>query len=139
MIENDSKETVFHVAVAVRDLAEARDFYLNKMGCTESRDGATDQYGVFDFYGAQLVVIDAPAVANKPAFTTEPVEHFGIILHWDDWHALADKVKASGVEFSVAPNIIDHEGLGEVGNFFVCDPSGNALEFKSYRDRTKII
>ena len=66
------------------------------------------------------------------------VEHFGIILHWDDWHALADKVKASGVEFAVAPNIIDHEGLGEVGNFFVCDPSGNALEFKSYKDRTKI-
>ena len=132
---------IFHVAIAVKDLAETRRFYVDALGCTVRNDTSTDQYAVINFHGAQLVAIEAPdqveAVPDDGG--GEPIKHFGIIMDWDDWHAMADRLKAAGSDFLIAPNVKSHDGIGEVGNMFLRDPSGNNLEFKSYKDKSKVL
>jgi len=119
-------EPIFHVAIAVDDLKKARDFYMGTLGCTERADTVGRGHAVINFFGAQLVAI-------------EPYKHFGIIMDWDDWHALKDKLTRQGVNFSVQPNVKMHKSIGEVGSMFIADPSGNYVEFKSYRDRSRVL
>jgi len=63
-----------------------------------------------------------------------PVPHFGVVLEWDDWHALADRLKAAGTPFGIEPYIRFEGQPGEQATMFFYDPSGNALEFKAFRD-----
>jgi len=71
--------------------------------------------------------------------SVEPYKHFGIIMDWDDWNTLADELRAKSVAFRIEPNVKDHEHIGTVGNMFVADPAGNYLEFKSYKDKSKVL
>ena len=132
---------IFHVAIAVNDLAETRRFYVDDLGCTERTDTSTDEYAVINFHGAQLVAIEAPDQVEKipDGVASEPIKHFGMIMDWDDWHAMADRLKAAKTDFLIEPNVKSHDGIGEVGNMFLRDPSGNNLEFKSYKDRSKVL
>lgn len=63
-----------------------------------------------------------------------PVPHFGVVLEWDHWHQLADKLRAAGVKFGIEPGIRFKGQVGEQATMFFQDPSGNALEFKAFRD-----
>lgn len=132
---------IFHVAVAVDDIKKARQFYVNTLGCKERRDTSTKNYAVIDFWGAQLVVIEAPKAVEKSKDNpkVEPYKHFGWILDWDEWHDLKKRLVAKKVKFRVKPNIKKHKGIGEVGNMFLKDPAGNFVEFKSYRDKSKVL
>lgn len=134
-------EPIFHVAIAVDDLKKARDFYMGTLGCTERADTVGRGHAVINFFGAQLVAIEAPDQVEKteeqPGY--EPYKHFGIIMDWDEWHALKDKLTGQGVNFSVQPNVKMHKSIGEVGSMFIADPSGNYVEFKSYRDRSRVL
>jgi extradiol dioxygenase family protein len=133
------KITPFHVAVPVYDLEEARTFYREVLGCTEGR---TDTHWTdFNLYGHQFVIHHKP----KPAVTIEhhtnpvdgqdvPVPHFGVVLEWDEWEKLAERLKKHGVKFIIEP-YIRFKGLpGEQATLFFEDPSGNALEFKAFKD-----
>ena len=134
-------DPIFHVAFAVDDLAKARDFYTNTLGCRERADTSGKDYAVINFFGAQMVLIDAPdeVEPSKADPTVEPYKHFGIIMDWDDWNALVEDLRGKGVAFRIAPNVKDHDDIGTVGNMFVSDPAGNYLEFKSYKDKSKIL
>jgi len=78
---------------------------------------------------------DHPAAATNPVDGHEvPAGHFGPILEWDDWEALADRLKRHGVPFVIEPYLRFEGRAGEQGTFFVRDPSGNHLEFKAFRD-----
>ena len=135
------KEPVYHVALAVDNLAAARSFYLDTLGCMERSDTSGDDFSVINFYGAQLVLIEAPEQVDPRHSDpdVEPYKHFGLIMDWDDWHELVDGLKAKNVTFRIEPNIKDHDGIGKVGNMFLADPSGNYIEFKSYQDKSKIL
>lgn len=135
------QDPIFHVAFAVDDLAKARAFYVDTLGCSERADASGGSYAVLNFFGAQMVLIEAPdqVEPSKEDPSVEPYKHFGLILDWDDWNGLVDDLKAKGVEFRIAPNVKDHEHIGTVGNMFVADPAGNYLEFKSYKDKSKIL
>ncbi len=127
----------FHVALAVRDLREARAFYTGVLGCREGRSSST--WADFDLYGHQLVCHETPDAAPRRAThpvdgEAVPVPHCGVVLSFDAWRALADRVAAAGVEFAIAPCIRFAGAPGEQGTFFLYDPSGNALEFKGFRD-----
>ena len=132
----------FHLAVAVADLGEARRFYGGLLGCAEGRSSA--QWVDFDFFGHQLVAhLDHSASARRPVHNAVdgkdvPVPHFGVVLEWDSWHQLADRLRAAGVRFGIEPGIRFQGQVGEQATMFFQDPSGNALEFKTFRDLAQL-
>ncbi|MCA9635530.1 MAG: VOC family protein [Myxococcales bacterium] len=136
-----SERPAFHLAFAVDDLEAARAFYAGVLGCPIGRE---DTHWIdFDFFGHQ---ISAHKVSRRPkAVPTSavdgkavPVRHFGAILEWGAWHELADRLRAAGIEFLIEPHIRFVGEPGEQATMFFLDPSGNALEFKSFRDMAKV-
>lgn len=135
------KLTPFHIAVQVRDLDEAREFYLNVLGCNEGRSSA--RWVDFDFFGHQLVCHLNPHIGKHgklELYTNEvdkhavPVPHYGVVLEMDAWQALAGRLKSLPVEFVVEPYVRFAGQPGEQATLFLHDPSGNALEFKAFKD-----
>ena len=131
----------FHLAFPVEDLASTRDFYGSLLGCPEGR--SSSEWIDFDLYGHQLVAHLAPPKAkgahhNAVDGHDVPVPHFGVVLDWDDFHALAARLRAQGLKFTIEPYIRFAGQVGEQATMFFYDPSGNALEFKSFRDRSQL-
>ena len=127
----------FHLAFPVHDLAAARAFYGGTLGCREGR--SSDSWIDFDLFGHQIVAhLDpaarAVAVENAVDGHAVPVPHFGVVLTMDAWRALADRVRAAGVAFGIAPYVRFAGEVGEQATMFFRDPSGNALEFKAFAD-----
>jgi uncharacterized protein len=131
----------FHLAFPVDDLAAARAFYGGLLGCTEGR--SSESWVDFDFYGHQIVAHLSPSevarsAANQVDGKEVPVRHFGVILEWTAWEALAERLRAAGVGFVIEPGIRFAGQVGEQATMFLLDPSGNALEFKSFRDMGRV-
>lgn len=132
--------TPFHLAFPVHDLAEARRFYGGVLGCPEGRSSA--QWIDFDLFGHQIVAhlsADAGVRAHNPVDGHDvPVPHFGVVLPWDEFHAFAERLRALGVAFVIEPYVRFAGKVGEQATMFFLDPSGNALEFKAFRDPTQL-
>lgn len=127
----------FHLAFPVHDLAAARAFYGGLLGCREGR--SSDHWIDFDLYGHQIVAhlsaTARPAEASNAVDGHDvPVPHFGVVLTMADWQALADRLRAAGIAFGIAPHIRFAGQPGEQATMFFRDPSGNALEFKAFAD-----
>ena len=133
--EKDMKN-LFHLAFPVNDLDAAREFYGGILECPEGR--SSDHWIDFSLYGHQIVTHLSATVSEKVSNHVDaddvPVPHFGIILPMDEWRALADKLKSSGVKFIIEPKIRFASEVGEQATMFFLDPSGNALEFKGFND-----
>ena len=124
----------FHLAFPVDDLAAARAFYGELLGCPEGR--SSDHWIDFDFHGHQIVAHLAPeavqARASNPVDGADvPVPHFGLVLDMANWRALADRLTAAGTEFVIEPAVRFEGQPGEQATMFLYDPAGNALEFKA--------
>ena len=130
----------FHLAFPVHDLAAARQFYGGLLGCPEGRSSA--EWIDFDLFGHQIVAHLAPAKApdhhNPVDGHDVPVPHFGVVLGWDDFQTFAARLKAEGVAFVIEPYIRFAGQVGEQATMFFRDPSGNALEFKAFKDRSQL-
>lgn len=131
----------FHLAFPVHDLAAARRFYGEVMGCPEGR--SSDEWIDFDFHGHQIVAHLAPGQAGDRASNHVdghgvPVPHFGLVLTMADWEALAARLQAGGCDFVIAPTIRFKGQPGEQATMFLRDPSGNALEFKAFTNPTNL-
>lgn len=133
--------TPFHIALQVRDIAEARQFYGETMGFPEGR--SSDTWIDFNMYGHQFVVHLNEALGSEGRINAVinpvdgdgvPVPHCGVVLTFDQWHTLGEKMKAVGQQFVIEPTIRFKGKPGEQGTMFFCDPSGNALEFKAFRN-----
>ena len=126
----------FHLAFPVRDLAEARTFYGDLLGCPEGR--SSDEWIDFDFHGHQIVAHLAAGEALAPTNPVDgeavPVRHFGVILEMQAWRDLAERLQAAGTRFLIEPQIRFAGQAGEQATLFFLDPSGNALEFKAFAD-----
>lgn len=127
----------FHLAFPVRDLAEARAFYGDLLGCPEGR--SSPDWIDFDFHGHQIVAHLAPdEVGHRQTSAVDgeqvPVRHFGVILSLETWQTLADRLQAAGTEFIIPPQVRFKGQPGEQATLFFLDPSGNALEFKAFAD-----
>ena len=128
----------FHLAIPVHDLAAARGFYGGLLGCAEGRSSA--DWVDFDFFGHQLVChLDraggsADRAHNLVDGHAVPVPHFGVVLTLDQWEMLRQRLAAAGVSFPVPPHVRFAGEPGEQRTLFIRDPSGNALEFKGFRD-----
>jgi extradiol dioxygenase family protein len=130
----------FHLAFPVHDLAAARAFYGGVLKCPEGRSSAA--WIDFDLFGHQIVAHltgEIRAGASNPVDGHDvPVPHFGVVLGWEEWHAFAERLSAAGVAFGIAPHIRFVGQPGEQATMFFSDPSGNALEFKAFRDPAKL-
>jgi extradiol dioxygenase family protein len=131
-----SERPRFHLAFPVHDLEAARRFYVDVLGCGTGR--SSDHWIDFDLEGHQIVAHLAErqpeAERHDVDGTAVPVRHFGLVLDWESWHALAARLAARGVHFLVEPGVRFRGKPGEQATLFLLDPSGNALEFKAFRD-----
>lgn len=131
--------TPFHLAIQVRDIAEARDFYGVKMGLAEGR--SDDSWVDWNMFGHQVVTHLNPNLHSDGKVANHynpvdahavPVPHFGVVLEVNDWKQLAQRLRTFVDEFIIEP-YLRFEGLpGEQYTMFFEDPSGNALEFKAF-------
>ena len=127
----------FHLAFPVHDLTEAKEFYTKVLGCTLGR--SSEHWIDFNLFGHQVVAHLNPEEISKTKTSNVddkevPVRHFGIILEWEKWHQFSTELKDNGVEFIIEPYIRFKGEIGEQATMFFLDPSGNALEFKSFKD-----
>ena len=130
----------FHLAFPVTDLADARRFYGDLLGCPEGR--SSDEWVDFDFYGHQIVAHRSRQVtasgSNQVDGDAVPVRHFGVVLGMAEWQRLAQRLKNAGARFVIEPHVRFAGQPGEQATLFVLDPSGNALEFKAFSDPQRL-
>jgi extradiol dioxygenase family protein len=131
----------FHLAFPVSSLANARVFYGGQLGCPEGR--SSEDWVDFDFHGHQIVAHLAPqevreTVAHDVDGDNVPVRHFGLVLTMDNWHALAERLRAAGTRFVIEPHLRFVGQPGEQATMFLRDPCGNALEFKAFANRAQL-
>lgn len=132
----------FHLAIPVNNLDKARSFYTNTL---DFKEGRSDSHWVdYDFFGHQFVIHeDKSHQPNPDAFSIVdghevPVPHFGVVLEWDAFHEFANRLKQNKIEFVIKPYIRFKDKPGEQATMFFKDPSGNALEFKSFKDMNQV-
>jgi extradiol dioxygenase family protein len=132
--------SLFHLAFHVRDLDGARRFYGDLLGCQEGRSTAT--WVDFNFFGHQISLH-----LGEPFATTRtgqvgghlvPMPHLGVVLELPEWQALAERLKAAGTEFVMAPQVRFEGQPGEQWTMFLLDPFGNPLEIKGFRSLSTV-
>jgi len=131
----------FHLAFPVNDLAQARAFYGGLLGCAEGRSDA--DWIDFNFFGHQIVAYRAPQETGKSGTSgvdgdAVPVRHFGLVLPLQEWEALRERLVKAGTKFIIEPQVRFAGEIGEQSSLFFLDPSGNALEFKAFKDPGKL-
>jgi extradiol dioxygenase family protein len=131
----------FHLAFPVDDLAAARRFYGELLGCPEGR--SAEHWIDFDLRGHQIVAHLAPESVRKRSTNAVdgeavPVPHFGLVLPMEEWKALARRLTGADVDFVIEPTVRFAGQAGEQATMFLLDPAGNALEFKAMADPAKL-
>ena len=127
----------FHLAIPVGNLSACRSFYREVIGCEEGR--SDEKWVDFNFYGHQLVIHEVDtssgsANSNPVDGHEVPVPHFGVVLDWEAWNELANRLNSNKIDFIIEPYVRFEGQPGEQATMFFKDPSGNALEFKSFKD-----
>ena len=130
----------FHLAIPVHNLIEARAFYSGLMEFEEGRSSSS--WVDYNMYGHQFVIHENKSMTVTPAFNSVdghnvPIPHFGIVLIWSQWENLANRLKGK-VQFVIEPYVRFKGEIGEQATMFFLDPSGNALEFKAFKDQTQL-
>ena len=131
----------FHLAIPVQNLEKCRTFYRDVLQCKEGR--SSDHWVDFDFFGHQLVIHQkddfSPERISNPVDGHEvPVPHFGVVLDWEDWEALAERLQKANTKFIIEPGIRFQGKVGEQATMFFNDPENNALEFKAFKDMSQL-
>ena len=130
----------FHLAIPVKEIKETRAFYREVMGFSEGR--SSNSWVDFNFYGHQVVIHKTDSYANTAHNSVDghhvPVPHFGVVLSWEDWKKLSKRLKEHNVVFEIEPYTRFEGKPGEQATMFFKDPSGNALEFKAFKNEEEI-
>jgi len=131
----------FHLAILVNNLKNAKEFYGDLMGFKEGR--SSEKWIDWDFFGHQLVTHLNPDYNGKNFFNSVdghgvPVPHFGVVLTWENWQILAERLQNKNIKFVIEPYIRFKDQVGEQATMFFYDPFGNALEFKAFKDISKL-
>ena len=133
----------FHIAFPVSDLESARKFYTDVLGCAEGR--SSEHWVDLNLFGHQIVAHHKPADDSSVKECNDvdgkhvPIPHFGVVLPWEQWHQLSERLKLHGIEFEIEPYIRFEGEVGEQATMFFRDPSGNALEFKAFKDPAQLL
>lgn len=133
--------TPFHLAFPVTDLAAAATFFEDVLGCRRGREA--DTWIDFDLFGHQLSLHQGRSMMNEGGTgavdnKSVPMPHFGVVLAWEDWHALVERLQRASIAFRLEPQMRFEGEPGEQGTFFVDAPGDVALEFKTFRDFERV-
>jgi extradiol dioxygenase family protein len=135
--------TPFHLAFPVHDLEAARDFYVSGLGCGTGRE--SDHWIDFDLHGHQIVAHYKAGMETGIEITNAvdgddvPVPHFGVVLRMEDWETMSQRLLArDDTRWVIRPRVRFKGEPGEQATFFLLDPSGNALEFKAFRNMASL-
>jgi len=136
-MNNSVEQNPFHLAIPVHNLIIAREFYLKTLGFVEGR--SDEKWIDFNFYGHQLVIHDIgkKTTSNNNNFVDGhgvPVPHFGVVLTMNKWQLLKERLKSKKINFIIEPYVRFQNLPGEQATMFFLDPSGNALEFKAFKN-----
>lgn len=131
----------FHIAFATSDLEKAKEFYGALLSCPQGRSGIT--WVDYDFFGHQLTIqfVNAKHENTRNYFhpkTMFPANHFGIVLKWEDWHILKDKLVQENIDFVVEPQIVFEGEVGEQKTMMIKDEDRNIIEFKSFQNQDNL-
>ena len=130
---------LFHLAFPVDDLNNTKDFYTNILGCKIGR--SSEKWIDFNFFGHQITAhlsikkLDNNGIKNKVDGKNVPVRHFGLVMGWKDWHQIKDKLISYKTNFLIKPYIRFKGETGEQATLFILDPSLNAIELKSFKNK----
>ncbi|SUZ92006.1 uncharacterized protein METZ01_LOCUS44860 [marine metagenome] len=134
------KLSPFHLAIPVNNLEKSREFYRDILGLEEGR--SSNLSVDFNFFGHQLVIhydkTKREYVTNPVDGKDVPVPHFGIILDWKEFNNFAELLIKKEITFIIEPYTRFKGLVGEQSTMFFKDPSGNALEFKSFKDPERL-
>ena len=126
----------FHLAIPVNNLGKAEKFYGDILNCSKGR--SSDYWIDFNFFGHQLVVHLDKKITKQSFNQVDgqhvPVPHFGVVLNWDEWLNVKERLRQVNVDFIIQPYIRFEGDIGEQATMFFLDPSGNALEFKAFKN-----
>lgn len=127
----------FHIAIPVHDLKVSRQFYAEILDLKEGR--SSEHWVDFDFYGHQFVIHEVKNYKPQNHYNSVdkhdvPVPHFGVVLKWEDFWSLSERLKSHNIKFEIEPYIRFKDKPGEQATMFFFDLSGNALEFKAFKD-----
>ena len=130
----------FHLAFPVTDLSAAKSFYVDVLNCKVGR--SSDHWIDFDMFGHQVVAHLVEQTKHPSTNSVDgnnvPASHFGVILTMDQWHNLKENLIACKIKFIIKPKIRFVGEPGEQATMFFLDPSGNAIEFKAFKDDSSI-
>ena len=131
----------FHLAIPVQNLEKCRTFYREILNCEEGR--STENWVDFNFFGHQLVIhqkddFNPERISNPVDGHDVPVPHFGVVLSWEDWQNLSERLKKHNTKFIIEPCIRFKGEVGEQATMFFQDPEKNALEFKAFKDMSQL-
>jgi len=126
----------FHLAIPVTDIEESKRFYHNLLGAKIGR--FSDTWIDFDFFGHQLVCHLSPASISETSNPVDqedvPIPHYGVVLDWNEFEKIIKQLEEKKINFIIKPTIRFKGEVGEQAIAFLRDPSGNAIEFKSFRN-----
>ena len=126
----------FHLAIPVSNLEVCRVFYREILGCKEGR--RSDYWVDFNFFGHQLVIHESSIVSEEISNPVDgksvPVPHYGIVLDMETFDGLSEALRNKNLTFIIEPYIRFEGQIGEQATMFFKDPSGNALEFKAFKN-----
>jgi hypothetical protein len=135
-MNNSVEQNPFHLAIPVHNLIIAREFYLKILGFVEGR--SDEKWIDFNFYGHQLVIHDTGEKTTSNNNFVDghgvPVPHFGVVLTMNKWQLLKERLKSKKINFIIEPYVRFQNLPGEQATMFFLDPSGNALEFKAFKN-----
>ena len=136
-----SEVSPFHLAIPVWNLETCRKFYTKIIGCKEGR--SSDNWVDLNLFGHQLVLHykpkeDSNTHCNEVDGKHVPVPHFGVILDWNVFEDFSKKLKLKEINFIIEPYVRFKGKVGEQATMFFLDPSGNALEFKAFKNKSQI-
>ena len=126
----------FHLAFPVFNIKETKEWYTKILGCSIGRE--SERWVDFNFFGHQISAhlsktLDS-STHNQVDSKQIPSRHFGIILAPSDWNALSKQLTGLKVKFKIEPYTRFKGEKGEQSTLFIEDPSGNCLEFKSFKN-----
>ena len=126
----------FHLAFPIFNIDITIKWYKDILGCTIGRQDK--KWIDFNFFGhqisAHLSYDDNKSFSNSVDDHKVPVRHFGIILTQKQWDKLSDNLNDNNIEFIIKPYTRFKGKTGEQSTMFIKDPSGNALEFKAFKN-----
>ena len=131
----------FHLAIPVKDLQKSINFYEKVLGCKRGRKDK--QWADYNLFGHQLVLHEDKSLIKRDHFNevdgkSVPIPHFGVVLEWNEFKSFSKKLVEQKIDFQIAPYLRFENEPGEQLTMFFYDPSGNALEFKSFKNSEQL-